>query len=77
VTTEEKVKRIIADQLMVNEEDVTPKAHLADDLGADSLDLIELVMAVEEEFYIEISDEDAENVRTVKDILDYVAAKVK
>jgi acyl carrier protein len=77
MTTEDKVKRIIATQFIVDDDEVTPGANLKDDLGADSLDVIELVMQVEEEFDIEIPDEDAENVRTVKDILDYVTARVK
>jgi acyl carrier protein len=77
VDVEGKVKRIIAAQLLVDDDEVTPGANLKDDLGADSLDVIELVMQVEEEFDLEIPDEDAENVRTVKDILDYVNTRVK
>jgi acyl carrier protein len=77
MTTEDKVKEIIARQLCIDEDEVTPGADLRDDLGADSLDVIELVMQVEESFDFEIPDEDAENVRTVKDILDYVTARVK
>ncbi len=73
---EEKVKSIIVDQLGVNESEVTPSASFVDDLGADSLDTIELVMAFEEAFSIEIPDEDAEKIKTVKDAMDYVAAHV-
>ncbi len=73
---EEKVKSIIVDQLGVNESEVTPTASFVDDLGADSLDTIELVMAFEEAFSIEIPDEDAEKIKTVKDAMDYVAAHV-
>lgn len=73
---EEKVKSIIVDQLGVNEAEVAPSASFVDDLGADSLDTIELVMAFEEAFSIEIPDEDAEKIKTVKDAMDYVAAHV-
>ena len=62
---------------MVDETEITPGANLQDDLGADSLDVVELVMAFEEEFDLEISDEDAERCKTVKDVLDYIASKVK
>lgn len=77
VDVEGKVKGIIARQLCVDEDEVTPGANLVDDLGADSLDMIELCMQVEEDFDLELPDEDFENVKTVKDILDYVTAKVK
>ena len=70
---EEKVKQIIAEQLGVNEEQVTGDASFMDDLGADSLDTVELVMALEEEFDIEISDEDAEKIQTVQDAIDYIS----
>ena len=73
---EDKVKQIIADQLLVDVDDVTPGSNLIDDLGADSLDVIELVMQFEEAFDIEIADEDAENIKTVKDVLDYIETKV-
>ena len=63
-STEERVKKIVAEQLGVEEEQVTPEASFMDDLGADSLDTVELVMALEEEFDIEISDEDAEKIQT-------------
>ena len=71
-SVEEKVKSIIVDQLGVNEAEVTEKASFVDDLGADSLDQIELVMAFEEAFGIEIPDEDAENIKTVQNAIDYV-----
>jgi len=73
-SVEEKVKSIIVDQLGVNEAEVTANASFVDDLGADSLDQIELVMAFEEAFGIEIPDEDAENIKTVKNAVDYVEA---
>jgi len=74
---EEKVKQIIVEQLGVDEAEVTPTAHFVDDLGADSLDIVELVMAFEEAFEIEIPDEDAEKIQTVKDAVDYIQAHVK
>lgn len=70
---EERVKQIVAEQLGVDEEQVTPEASFMDDLGADSLDTVELVMALEEEFDVEISDEDAEKIQTVKDAIDYIS----
>ena len=70
-----KVKEIIVDQLGVNEEDVKEEASFMDDLGADSLDTVELVMAFEENFDIEIPDEDAEKIATVGDAITYVQAK--
>jgi acyl carrier protein len=69
---EEKVKKIIAEQLNVAEEDVVPSASFVDDLGADSLDQVELIMAMEEEFDISIPDEDAEKITTVQDAIDYI-----
>jgi acyl carrier protein len=69
---EERVKQIVAEQLGVDEDQVTPEAAFMDDLGADSLDTVELVMALEEEFDIEISDEDAEKIQKVKDAVDYI-----
>ncbi|OGB95532.1 MAG: acyl carrier protein [candidate division NC10 bacterium RBG_16_65_8] len=69
---EEKVKKIIVDQLGVDEAEVTPEAKFIDDLGADSLDTVELVMALEEEFGIEIPDEDAEKIATVKAAISYI-----
>ncbi len=74
---EEKVKQIIVEQLSVDEAEVTPTAHFVDDLGADSLDIVELVMAFEEAFEIEIPDEDAEKIATVKDAIDYIQSHVK
>jgi len=71
-SVEEKVKSIIVDQLGVNESEVTEAASFVDDLGADSLDTIELVMAFEEAFGIEIPDEDAEKIRTVKQAIEYI-----
>ncbi len=69
---EEKVKEIICEQLNVSPEDVVPGASFVDDLGADSLDQVELIMAMEEEFEISIPDEDAEKIATVKDALEYI-----
>ncbi|HDZ23538.1 MAG TPA: acyl carrier protein [Desulfobacteraceae bacterium] len=69
---EEKVKKIICEQLNVSEEDVVPEASFVDDLGADSLDQVELIMAMEEEFDVSIPDEDAEKIGTVKDAVDYI-----
>ena len=74
-TVEERVKKIIAEQLGVEEEEVTPEASFVEDLGADSLDTVELVMALEEEFSIEIPDEDAEKILTVGKALDYIKEK--
>ena len=76
-TVEEQVKQIIVEQLGVDEAEVTPTAHFVDDLGADSLDIVELVMAFEEAFEIEIPDEDAEKITTVKDAIDYIQAHTK
>ncbi|HRK22534.1 MAG TPA: acyl carrier protein [Fimbriimonadaceae bacterium] len=75
-TVDERVKKIIAEQLGVEEEEVTLEAHFVEDLGADSLDTVELVMALEEEFEIEIPDEDAEKILTVGKALDYIKEKV-
>ena len=73
----DKVKGIIVEQLGVDEEEVTPDASFVDDLGADSLDTVELVMALEEEFNIEIPDEDAEKITRVKEALDYIGTHSK
>ena len=73
----EKVKQIISEQLGVDEGEVTPSASFVDDLGADSLDQVELVMALEEAFDVEIPDEDAEKIRTVQDAIDYIDKKAK
>jgi acyl carrier protein len=70
------VKEIIVEQLGVNESEVTPEAKFVDDLGADSLDLVELVMALEEEYNMEISDEDAEKILTVGDAIEYIQSHV-
>ena len=72
MSVEEKVKNIIVEQLGVDEDEVTAEASFTDDLGADSLDIVELVMAFEEEFNIEIPDEDAEKISRVKDAVDYI-----
>ncbi|MCD6274074.1 MAG: acyl carrier protein [Deltaproteobacteria bacterium] len=69
----EQVKKIIADKLSVELEEVVPAASFVDDLGADSLDLVELIMSIEEEFDVEISDEDAEKLIIVQDAMDYIA----
>ncbi len=74
---EDKVKEIIVDQLGVEPDQVKPEASFIDDLGADSLDTVELVMAFEEGFNIEIPDEDAEKIATVKDAIDYIQAHAK
>jgi acyl carrier protein len=68
----EKIKKIICEQLEVSEEDVVPEASFVDDLGADSLDQVELIMAMEEEFGISISDEEAEKIVTVRDAIEYI-----
>ncbi|MGB4270463.1 MAG: acyl carrier protein [Spirochaetota bacterium] len=73
----EKIKKIIVDQLGVDESEVTLQASFVDDLGADSLDTVELVMALEEEFGIEIPDEDAEKLLTVEDVIKYIEAKLQ
>jgi len=72
---ETKVKQIVAEKLGVNEDKVTPQASFVDDLGADSLDQVELIMALEDEFDMEIPDEDAEKLKTVKDALAYIDSK--
>ncbi|MBE9523115.1 MAG: acyl carrier protein [Proteobacteria bacterium] len=72
MSIEEKIKKIICEQLEVNEKDVVPEASFVDDLGADSLDQVELIMAMEEEFDISISDEEAEKIATVRDAIEYV-----
>ena len=69
---EAKVKSIIADQLGVGEDEIKPESSFIEDLGADSLDIVELVMAMEEEFEVEIPDEEAENIKSVGDAINYV-----
>lgn len=74
---EEKVKQIVVEQLGVDAGEVTSSASFVDDLGADSLDRVELVMAFEESFEMEIPDEDAEKIRTVQDAVDYISKNAK
>ena len=76
-TVEERVKKIVAEQLGVKDEEVTSDASFVDDLGADSLDTVELVMALEEEFGIEVPDDDVESIRTVSDVVEYMTARVE
>ena len=73
-SVDERVKRLICDQLGLKEEQVKDEASFVDDLGADSLDTVELVMALEEEFETEIPDEEAEKITTVKEAIDYILA---
>lgn len=75
--TADKVKKIIVEQLGANEEDVKPDAAFVEDLGADSLDLTELIMAMEEEFDIEIADDDAQKILKVQDAIDYIENNAK
>ena len=77
MSVDARVRKIIVEQLAVAEEEVTPEASFVDDLGADSLDTVELVMALEAEFSIEISDEDAEKIKTVGDAVKYIEAHAK
>lgn len=77
MSIEDRVKKIVVEQLGVKEEDVKLEASFVDDLGADSLDTVELVMALEEEFETEIPDEDAEKITTVKQVIDYIKARAK
>lgn len=76
-TVTEKVREIVASQLGVEESEVTPEASILDDLGADSLDVVELVMALEEEFDLEVPDEDVETLRTIGDVARYIAERVR
>jgi acyl carrier protein len=75
-TIEERVKKIVSEQLGIEDEDITTESSFVEDLGADSLDTVELVMAFEEEFKIEIPDEDAEKILSVKNAIDYIKEKV-
>jgi len=77
MSVEQKVKQIIVEQLGVDEAQVDPTASFVDDLGADSLDIVELVMTFEETFEIEIPDEEAEKILTVKDAIDYIQSHAK
>ena len=74
---QEKIYALIADQFSIEEERINPTASFIDDLGADSLDMVELVMKIEEEFQFEISDQEAEKIKTVQDVVQYVAALIK
>jgi acyl carrier protein len=76
-TIEQKVRNIIADQLGVGEEEIKITSSFIEDLGADSLDIVELVMAMEEEFEVEIPDEEAENIKTVQDAVNYITTHKK
>ena len=69
---EERIKEIIADQLGIDVDQIKPESKFVDDLGADSLDVVELIMAFEEEFDVEIPDEDAEKIQTVGDVINYI-----
>ncbi len=77
MSVEKKVKEIVAEQLGKDVNEVTNEASFIDDLGADSLDIVELVMAMEDEFGIEIPDEEAEKIKTVKDVIEYIKANTK
>jgi len=72
MSVEEKITKIICEQLEVDEKDVIPEASFVDDLGADSLDQVELIMAMEEDFGVSISDEEAEKITTVRDAIEYI-----
>ncbi len=74
---EDRVSAIIVEQLGVTKEELAPQASFIDDLGADSLDIVELVMAIEEEFDIEIPDDDAEKIQTIQDVVSYVKRKIE
>lgn len=76
MSVEEKVKELVVDQLGVSADEVKPESSFVDSLGADSLDLTELIMAMEEEFDIEIDDEDAQKIATVQDAINYIQSKV-
>ena len=74
-TVSERLKKIVVDQLGVDEDKVVPNTSFVEDLNADSLDLVELIMSLEEEFKLQISDEDAEKITTVQDVVDFVSAR--
>ena len=76
MSVEDRVKKIIAEQLSVSEDKVVPEASFVGDLGADSLDTVELVMALEDQFETEIPDEDAQKILTVKDAIEYVTSRI-
>ena len=76
-SVEERVKQIVVDQLSVSDDEVSPDSSFVDDLGADSLDTVELVMALEEEFNCEIPDEEAEKITTVQQAIDYINAHIE
>jgi acyl carrier protein len=76
-SVEDKIRKIICEQLDVPEKDVVPEASFVDDLGADSLDQVELIMAMEEEFDVSIPDEDAEKIGTVQDAIDYIKKAIE
>jgi acyl carrier protein len=77
MSTFDRVKKVVVEQLEVAEDEVTPQASFVDDLGADSLDVVELVMGLEEEFDVEIPDEDAEKITTVQEAVNYIDEKSK
>jgi acyl carrier protein len=75
MSVESKIKEIIAEQLGINEDDISAESSLSDDLGADSLDIVEIAMALEEEFEVEISDADIDNIDTVKDFTGFIGQR--
>jgi len=77
MTIEDKIKKLISEKLEVDPADVVPKASLIDDLGADSLAIVEMIMTMEEQFDIEVPDEDAEHLRTVEDAINYIIKKTQ
>ena len=77
MATEDKIKEIIVEQLGVSADEAVPEASFIDDLGADSLDIVELVMAIEEQWGLEIPDDDAEKIQTIQDAINYVEERVK
>lgn len=75
MTTEQRLKKIISETVGADEKDIVPSARFVDDLGLDSLDLVEVVMSIEQEFHVELPDQDAEKLKTVQDALDYLEDK--